>query len=103
MPPHALRPLQPRPRARAPGDTGSPEAQVAALTARISALSAHLTTHRKDHASSRGLAAALATRRKLLRYLRRYDLSAYGETLARHGLKDTYAKLDRLPATKVTR
>ena len=84
--------------ARSPGDTGSPEAQVAALSQRIGALADHLRAHRQDRSSSRGLQAMLARRRKLLQYLRRTDLSAYGEALARHSLKDRYAKLDRLGA-----
>lgn len=82
--------------ARSPGDCGSPEAQVAALTERILALSEHLKEHRKDHSSRRGLAAALAARRAQLTYLRRSDLAAYATTLARHGLKDRYAPQDRL-------
>jgi len=82
--------------ARCPGDTGSPEAQVAALSQRISGLAAHLQAHRQDRSSSRGLQAMLARRRKLLQYLRRVNLAAYGRALARHSLKDRYAKLDRL-------
>ncbi len=82
--------------ARRPGDTGSPEAQVAALSQRISGLAAHLQAHRQDRSSSRGLQAMLARRRKLLQYLRRVNLAAYGRALARHSLKDRYAKLDRL-------
>lgn len=84
--------------ARGPGDTGSPEAQVAALTERIHALSEHLKVHKKDHSSRRGLAAALALRRSQLAYLRRSDLAAYAAALARHGLKDRYAPQDRLSA-----
>ena len=84
--------------ARFPEDTGSPEAQVAALSQRISALANHLSDHRQDKSSSRGLQGMLARRRKLLSYLRRKNLTAYGEVLSRHSLKDRYAKLDRLGA-----
>lgn len=84
--------------ARAPEDTGSPESQIAALSQRISALAAHLSDHRQDKSSSRGLQGMLARRRKLLRHLRRENLTSYGEALARHSLKDRYAKLDRLGA-----
>ena len=58
---------------RAEGDTGSPEVQVALLTARIN----HLTDHTKDHHSRRGLLRMVSRRRKLLDYLKRTDLNAY--------------------------
>ena len=58
---------------RAEGDTGSPEVQVALLTARIN----HLTEHAKDHHSRRGLLRMVSRRRKLLDYLKRTDLNAY--------------------------
>jgi small subunit ribosomal protein S15 len=82
--------------ARFPGDTGSPEAQVGALTARIASLAAHLGEHRKDHSSRRGLAAMLAQRRALLQYLRRTRFDAYAALISRLGLKDSYGPQDRL-------
>ena len=58
-------------------DTGSPEVQVAVLTARIDELSTHLETHKKDVHSRRGLLAMVAKRRKLLDYLKRTDAARY--------------------------
>ena len=58
---------------RAEGDTGSPEVQVALLTARIN----HFKVHTKDHHSRRGLLRMVSRRRKLLDYLKRTDLNAY--------------------------
>ena len=80
---------------RFPGDTGSSEVQVAVLTARIYALAEHLTTHRKDHNSRRGLQGLLNRRRSLLQYLRRTDFDAYAALISRLGLKDNYAPQDR--------
>ena len=62
---------------RAEGDTGSPEVQVALLTARINHLTEHFKVHAKDHHSSRGLHRMVSRRRKLLDYLKRTDLNAY--------------------------
>ena len=62
---------------RKPGDTGSPEVQVALLTARINELTAHFKEHAKDHHSRRGLLKMVSRRRKLLDYLKRTDLDAY--------------------------
>ena len=61
---------------RAEGDTGSPEVQVALLTARINHLTEH-KVHAKDHHSRRGLLRMVSRRRKLLDYLKRTDLNAY--------------------------
>ena len=62
---------------RAEGDTGSPEVQVALLTARINHLTEHFKVHAKDHHSRRGLLRMVSRRRKLLDYLKRTDLNAY--------------------------
>ena len=62
---------------RKPGDTGSPEVQVALLTAHINELTSHFKEHAKDHHSRRGLLKMVSRRRKLLDYLKRTDLDAY--------------------------
>jgi small subunit ribosomal protein S15 len=72
---------------RAPGDTGSPEVQVALLTARILDLSGHFAQHKKDHHSRRGLVRMVNSRRKLLDYLKSRDLDRYRELIARLGLR----------------
>lgn len=59
------------------GDTGSPEVQVAILTARIENLKAHLETHKQDNHSRRGIVMMVAKRRKLLDYLKRKDEARY--------------------------
>ncbi|MEZ5125775.1 MAG: 30S ribosomal protein S15 [Thermoleophilia bacterium] len=59
------------------GDTGSPEVQIALLTARISTLTEHLKTHKKDHHSRRGLLKMVGQRRRLLNYLQARDLERY--------------------------
>jgi len=58
-------------------DTGSPEVQIAVLTARIGELTDHLRTHRKDHSSRRGLLKMVGKRSAMLRYLRREDYTRY--------------------------
>ena len=63
--------------ARAEGDTGSPEVQVALLTARINSLTEHFKEHKKDHHSRRGLLKMVSRRRKLLDYLKGKDVAAY--------------------------
>ena len=68
---------------RADNDTGSPEVQVALLTARINGLSQHF----KDHHSRRGLLRMVSRRRKLLDYLKRRDLDAYRSLIERLGLR----------------
>jgi small subunit ribosomal protein S15 len=68
-------------------DTGSCEVQVALLSARISHLTEHLRTHRKDFHSRRGLLALASRRRKLLDYLKRHELNRYNELLQRLGLR----------------
>jgi len=69
------------------GDTGSPEVQVALLTKRINDLTEHLKTHRKDHASRRGLLKMVGTRSALLRYVSKKDVKRYQEIISRLGLR----------------
>jgi small subunit ribosomal protein S15 len=73
--------------ATAPGDTGSPEVQVAILSERISNLTEHLKTHKKDFASRRGLLMMVGQRRRLLDYLRRKEQSRYLGLIERLGLR----------------
>ncbi len=72
---------------RASGDTGSPEVQVALLTARITDLSGHFKTHGKDHHSRQGLLRMVNTRRKLLDYLKNSDVNRYRDLIGRLGLR----------------
>ena len=69
------------------GDTGSPEVQVALLTGRISELTEHLKTHRKDHASRRGLLKMVGARSALLKYVNKKDAGRYQEIISRLGLR----------------
>lgn len=69
------------------GDTGSPEVQVALLTARINHLTAHLKQHPKDHHSRRGLLMLVGQRRNLLKYLTNVDIERYRSLIARLGLR----------------
>jgi small subunit ribosomal protein S15 len=69
------------------GDTGSPEVQVALLSARIDQLSSHFKEHKHDHHSRQGLLKMVSTRRKLLDYLRKNDISRYQELINRLGLR----------------
>jgi small subunit ribosomal protein S15 len=69
------------------GDTGSPEVQVALLTARINDLTEHLRTHRKDHHSRRGLLMLVGQRRRLLNYLNRQDVERYRSLVQELGLR----------------
>lgn len=68
-------------------DTGSPEVQVALLSARIEQLTGHFATHKKDHHSRRGLLKLVNQRRKLLSYLKRKDVPRYQDLIARLGLR----------------
>jgi small subunit ribosomal protein S15 len=68
-------------------DTGSPEVQIALLSARITQLTEHLRTHRKDHHSRRGLLMMIGQRRRLLNYLSKKDLERYRALLAKLGLR----------------
>ena len=72
---------------RGSGDTGSPEVQVALLSARINELSGHFADHKKDHHSRRGLLRMVNRRRKLLDYLKKNDLARYQELISRLGLR----------------
>ena len=72
---------------REPSDTGSPEVQIALLTARITELTEHLRTHKKDHASRRGLLMMVSKRSGLLTYLRTTDRSRYLAVIGRLGLR----------------
>ena len=69
------------------GDTGSPEVQVALLTARITELTEHLRSHPKDYPSRRGLLMMVGQRRRLLNYLNSKDISRYRALIARLGIR----------------
>lgn len=73
--------------ARAEGDTGSPEVQVALLTARIDDISEHLKTHSHDFHSRRGLLKLVGQRRRLLRYLQDNDIERYRALIQELGLR----------------
>ena len=72
---------------RAPADTGSPEVQVALLTARINGLTGHFKVNMKDHHSRRGLLKMVSRRRKLLDYLKRTNLEGYKTLIDRLSLR----------------
>jgi small subunit ribosomal protein S15 len=72
---------------RKAGDTGSPEVQVALLTARINGLTEHFKAHVKDHHSRRGLLKMVSQRRRMLDYLKRSDVEKYKQVLERLGLR----------------
>ena len=72
---------------QAPGDTGSPEVQVALLTFNINTLRGHFNANGKDHHSRRGLIRMVNQRRKLLDYLKGKDISRYAALIARLGLR----------------
>ena len=72
---------------RAAGDTGSPEVQVALLTARINGLTDHFKTNVKDHHSRRGLLRMVSRRRKLLDYLKTRNSDSYKTLIERLGLR----------------
>ncbi|MFH1914272.1 MAG: 30S ribosomal protein S15 [Pseudomonadota bacterium] len=69
------------------GDTGSPEVQVALLTARIQYLTGHFKTHKKDFHSRTGLLKMVGQRRKLLKYLQNKDVQRYRDLIGRLGLR----------------
>lgn len=73
--------------ARKPGDTGSPEVQIAILTARIQELTEHLKVNQKDHHSRRGLLKMVGQRRGLLAYLKKTDIERYRTLIERLGLR----------------
>ena len=70
-----------------PSDTGSPEVQVALLTARITELTEHLRAHKKDHASRRGLLKMVSKRSDLLKYLQNTDRNRYLAIIQKLGLR----------------
>ncbi len=70
-----------------PGDTGSPEVQVAMMTARITHLTEHLKEHKHDHHSRRGLLLIVGQRRRLLGYLQDIDIARYRTLIERLGLR----------------
>ena len=72
---------------RTPGDTGSPEVQIALLTARINELTEHLKVNQKDHHSRRGLLKMVGQRRGLLAYLKDKDIERYRSLIERLGLR----------------
>jgi len=70
-----------------PGDTGSPEVQIALLTKRISDLTEHLKAHKHDHHSRRGLLILVGQRRRLLQYLISTDINRYRSIIERLGIR----------------
>lgn len=72
---------------RKPGDTGSPEVQIAVLSARIQELTEHLKANPKDHHSRRGLLKMVGKRRGLLDYLKEKDINRYRELIEKLGIR----------------
>lgn len=72
---------------RTPSDTGSPEVQIALLTARITLLTDHLKIHKKDHHSRRGLLKMVGRRRNMLNYLKKKDINRYRAVIEKLGLR----------------
>ena len=72
---------------RADQDTGSPEVQIALLTARINDLTDHFKAHKKDHASRRGLLMMVSKRSSLLKYLRLHNRKSYLDVIQRLGIR----------------
>ena len=72
---------------RTPNDTGSPEVQIAVLTARIQELTEHLKVNPKDHHSRRGMLKMIGQRRGLLAYLKKVDIERYRALIERLGLR----------------
>lgn len=72
---------------RSEGDTGSPEVQIAILTARINGLTEHFKVNKKDHHSRRGLLKMVGQRRGLLAYLKKTDIERYRKLIERLGLR----------------
>ena len=68
-------------------DTGSPEVQIALLTARINHLTEHFKTHKKDHHSRRGLLKLVGRRRRMLDYVKNIDIERYRAIVAANGLR----------------
>ena len=74
------------------GDTGSPEVQIAVLTARIAYLTEHLKEHKKDHHSRRGLLKMVGHRRRLLSYLYKSNIERYRSIISKLGIRSTVEK-----------
>ena len=72
---------------RSPGDTGSPEVQIALMTGRITQLTEHFKEHKQDHHSRQGLVRLVNSRRKLLDYLKGKDQQRYKDLISRLGLR----------------
>ncbi len=72
---------------RTDSDTGSPEVQIAILSERIGQLTEHFKTHKKDHASRRGLLMLVSKRRSLLDYLKNYDTERYKDVIQKLGIR----------------
>ena len=72
---------------RSARDTGSPEVQIALLTARINGLGEHFNVHKRDHSSRRGLLKLVTQRRRLLDYLKVADAARYQDVVSRLGLR----------------
>lgn len=90
--------------ARTPGDTGSPEVQVAVLTARIQELTEHLKENPKDHHSRRGMLKMVGQRRGLLEYLKKKDIERYRALIEKLGVKKIMLTGERgLPITSALR
>ena len=70
-----------------PSDTGSPEVQIAILSERITYLTEHFKTHKKDHGSRRGLLKLVGRRRRLLEYLKRAEVGRYRDVISKLGLR----------------
>lgn len=70
-----------------PGDTGSPEVQIALMSQRIKDLTEHLKTHKHDHHSRRGLLLIVGQRRRMLGYLQNVDIARYRALIERLGLR----------------
>ena len=68
-------------------DTGSPEVQIAILSTRIGELTEHFKTHKKDHASRRGLLMLVSKRRRLLDYLKTHDADRYRDVIGKLGIR----------------
>jgi small subunit ribosomal protein S15 len=68
-------------------DTGSPEVQIAILSERIGQLTDHFKSHKKDHASRRGLLMMVSRRRRLLDYLKKYDSERYKSVIGKLGIR----------------
>ena len=73
---------------KAEGDTGSSEVQIALLSTRISDLTEHLKTFKKDHSSRLGLLKLVGQRRRLMRYLKRTNRASYNKLIAELGIRD---------------